>query len=252
MMTKGTAREIWSDAHSHIVGAPAVAPDGHRVAFSVERNGKTLLYDAGRLGSPTGGAQSINNYLWSRGMTHLDAVVLSHADTDHYNALRELLDRFSVGTVYVSPVMFKQPNLALKLLRESIERSGTKLACIYAGDRLQAADGVKIDVLHPPPTGVPGTDNANCLVLGVEFCDRRILLTGDLEPPGMQMVMNEFPFRCDVLLAPHHGSAHSDPISFGQWCAPRYVIISGSNDDGKIARTVYEAAGARMLNTADC
>jgi dipeptidyl aminopeptidase/acylaminoacyl peptidase len=44
VLTKGTAREIWSDPHSRIVGAPAVAPDGHRVAFSVERSGKTLLY----------------------------------------------------------------------------------------------------------------------------------------------------------------------------------------------------------------
>ena len=154
-------------------------------------------------------------------MTHLDAVILSHADTDHYNALPELLDRFSVGTVYVSPVMFKQPNLALKMLRDSIERSGTKLDRIYAGDRLHAADGVTIDVLHPPPEGVPGTDNANCLVLGVEFCDRRIPLTGDLEPPGMQMVMNEFPFRCDVLLAPHHGSA----------IATRLVSASGARRD---------------------
>jgi competence protein ComEC len=50
-------------------------------------DGKTLLYDAGRLGSPTAGAQSISNYLWSRGFTHIDAVVLSHADTDHYNAM---------------------------------------------------------------------------------------------------------------------------------------------------------------------
>ncbi len=226
---------------------------GHGGAELLELpDGKTLLYDAGRLGSPTGGAQSISNYLWSRGLTHLDAVVLSHADTDHYNALPELLERFSVGTVYVSPVMFKQPNQALTMLRESIEQSGTKLDCIYAGDRLHAADGVTIDVLHPPPKGLPATDNANCLVLGIEYCDRRILLTGDLEPPGMQMVMNEFPFRCDVLLAPHHGSANSDPISFGQWCAPRYVIISGSIDDGKVARGVYEAAGAKVLNTADC
>ena len=41
-----------------------------------------------------GGAQSISHYLWSRNITHVDAVVLSHADTDHYNALPELLERF--------------------------------------------------------------------------------------------------------------------------------------------------------------
>jgi Tol biopolymer transport system component len=43
-LTHGTTREIWSRAHSRIVGGPAVAPDGRRIAFSVEDSGGTLLY----------------------------------------------------------------------------------------------------------------------------------------------------------------------------------------------------------------
>ena len=43
-LTHGTTREIWSSAHSRIVGGPAIAPDGRRIAFSVEDGGKTLLY----------------------------------------------------------------------------------------------------------------------------------------------------------------------------------------------------------------
>jgi len=43
-LTRGTTREIWSSAHSRIVGGPAVAPEGRRIAFSVEDNGRTLLY----------------------------------------------------------------------------------------------------------------------------------------------------------------------------------------------------------------
>jgi serine/threonine protein kinase/Tol biopolymer transport system component len=39
-----TTREIWSSAQSRIVGEPAIAPDGRRIAFSVEDGGKTLLY----------------------------------------------------------------------------------------------------------------------------------------------------------------------------------------------------------------
>jgi len=43
-LAHGTTREIWSSAHSRIVGEPAIAPDGQRIAFSVEDRGKTLLY----------------------------------------------------------------------------------------------------------------------------------------------------------------------------------------------------------------
>jgi serine/threonine protein kinase/Tol biopolymer transport system component len=39
-----TTREIWSSAQSRIVGEPAIAPDGRRIAFSVEDGGKTWLY----------------------------------------------------------------------------------------------------------------------------------------------------------------------------------------------------------------
>jgi Tol biopolymer transport system component len=43
-LTHGTTREIWSSAHSRIVGGPAIAPDGRRIAFSVEYSGRTLLH----------------------------------------------------------------------------------------------------------------------------------------------------------------------------------------------------------------
>ena len=43
-LTHGDTREVWSSAHGRIVGGPAVAPDGRRVALMVSDEGKTLLY----------------------------------------------------------------------------------------------------------------------------------------------------------------------------------------------------------------
>ena len=43
-LAQGTSREIWSSAHARIVGGPAVAPDGRRIAFTAEDRGRTLLY----------------------------------------------------------------------------------------------------------------------------------------------------------------------------------------------------------------
>ena len=50
-------------------------------------SGETLLYDAGGIGSPEYATQSIAAVLWDRGILHIDGIVLSHADTDHYNAV---------------------------------------------------------------------------------------------------------------------------------------------------------------------
>jgi serine/threonine protein kinase len=43
-LVNGTATELWSDARADRVGPPAIAPDGRRVAFTVDRHDTTQLY----------------------------------------------------------------------------------------------------------------------------------------------------------------------------------------------------------------
>jgi len=213
--------------------------------------GKNMLYDAGRLGSAHAAARSIAATLWSQGITHLDAVVISHADADHYNALPELLDKFSVGVVYVSPVMFDDSQSGTGRLGEAIAAAGVPVREIWAGDRLRTDSATTIDVLHPPRRGVLGSDNANSIVLSVGHEGRRILLTGDLEDVGLEDLLAERPIDCDVVLAPHHGSRYSDPPGLARWCTPEWVVISGSTaDDVDVVNRAYQDRGSQVLHTA--
>ena len=234
---------------------------GHGACVVLETpSGETILYDAGSLASPEYATQSIASYLWHRGITRIDGIVLSHADIDHYNAVPGLLDRFQVGKIYVSPLMFddfgiddlgdRGESRGPDVLREAIERAGVAVQEIWAGDKLRIGSEVTLDVLHPSRMAVIGSDNANSIVLAVEYEQRRILLTGDLETPGLEDVLAELPYDCDVLLAPHHGSRRSDPPGFAAWSAPEWVVISGGREEEaeSVART-YEAAGARVLDT---
>lgn len=217
---------------------------------------RTLLYDAGALRSPEDAAGIIAGYLWSRGVTQLDGIVLSHADVDHYNAVPDLLDYFRVAAVYVTPHMWPGQLDATDqsgpaLLRRQLEARGARIETLEMGDRLQLGD-VTAEVLHPNLLGVIGTDNANSMVLGVEYHGRRILLPGDLEALGIDFLLAQEPYDCDVLLAPHHGSLRSDPPGFAAWSMPEWVVISGNRSEGadEVARR-YQLAGARVLQTAD-
>ena len=213
--------------------------------------GQTVLYDAGRMGLPGRANRGISSFLWSRGIRHLDAAVISHADADHYNALPELLERFSVGVVYVSPVMFDAEDGAVAALRTAIQARGIPIREIYGGDRLKTRGSVQIEVLHPQQQGVPGGDNANSIVLRVCYGGRTILLPGDLEGQGLKDVLAEEPIDCDVLLAPHHGSMRSNPADIAAWCEPQWVIVSGANEDGgPLLEQAYTKAGAKVLHTA--
>lgn len=225
-------------------------------------DGRTVLYDAGRLASPAGGARSVSSYLWWRGLRRIDAVVISHADVDHYNALPQLLDQFDVGAIYVSPVMWTPTTIGGKavtddsaargVLRRAIERAGVPL--IEAWDEqesLPGGAGVRLDFIHPGRAGVAGSDNANSLVLLVEYQGRRILLTGDVEGAGLATLLTQEPIDCDVALAPHHGSRRSDPPGFTAWAKPEWVVISGGFDrnDTQVLGA-YQDHGAQVLHTA--
>lgn len=227
---------------------------GHGCAVVLELpDGKTLLYDAGRLGSPQAGARSVSGYLWQRGITHLDAIVLSHADVDHYNAVPELLQKFSVGVIYATPTMLYDEGAAMHKLITAIDAARVPLRETWSGDRLRMTDDCHIEVWHPTRDGVLGGDNANSLVLDVEYQGRRILLTGDLESPGMDDLLAESPAHCDVILAPHHGSLRSDPPGFAAWTTPEVVVISGSFADHRPeVEKAYREQHATVLTTADC
>jgi len=246
---------------------------GHGTCVVIELpGGQTVLYDAGSIGSPEGASRSVASYLWSRGITRIDAIVLSHADIDHFNAIPGLLKRFSVGGIYVSPFMFDEPTgnvlgsdsqepdfsrdakriSAPEYLRSVIQSRAIPLHEISRPDRLPLGDPrTRLEVLHPDPRSVTDCDNANSIVLAVEYAHRRILLPGDLESPGLEAVLAGPSYDCDLLLAPHHGRATSDPMGLAIWCMPEWVIVSGERRDAHSSMAdTYRQRGARVVHTA--
>ncbi|HEX3998087.1 MAG TPA: ComEC/Rec2 family competence protein [Pirellulales bacterium] len=225
---------------------------GHGCAVVMELpGGRVLMSDAGRLGQPLVAARDISNYLWSHGQTHIDAIVISHNDVDHFNAVPELLERFSVGVIYVSPVMFNRDTGALRTLQAAVRRTGVPMREIAVGDRLASGDDSRIEVLHPPPDGMGQTENADSILLSIVWHGRRFLMTGDLAPPGTEAVVAEPTIPFDVAMVPHHGSPTALPAMFAAWCRPHWAVISGDiSHDSRIAVNAYQAAGAIVLNTS--
>lgn len=223
---------------------------GHGTGVLLEfPSGKTLLYDAGQFGAPSSAVRSISSVLWSRGISRIDAVFLSHADVDHYNAMPGLLERFAVKAVYVSPAMFAGSGPAIAALHSSIAQRGIPVHVLAAGDRITDGE-CTLEVLHPPPTERAANTNAESIVLAVDFRGRRILLPGDLEGGGLAALLATAPRPCDVLMAPHHGSRQSNQPTLARWCRPRWVMFS---DDGRWnlpeIDATYRAVGADTLHT---
>ncbi len=194
-------------------------------------DGRVLLYDAGSLAGPEVTQRYIAPFLWSRGITRIDEVLVSHADLDHFNGLPALLDRFAVAQISVTPSFFERHEPAVRLVAERLRKTEIPTRVLSAGVLLQAGP-VELEVLHPPRQGPPGNENARSLVLLIRYAGRKVLLTGDLEGAGLQRVLSRPSPVPDVLLAPHHGSATSNTDAFAHWAtqwAKPSLIVSSEN-----------------------
>ncbi len=224
---------------------------GHGLSVLLELpDGQVVLYDAGSMGDGRRAARIVKQELLRLGHRRIDAVILSHADADHCNALPEMLSTIPISAVLIGPG-FLDGNQPLPY--EIVSRcaaTGTEVKLLAAGHRLVLHPEVEIVVLHPSEEFYADTDNPLSLVTGIEYQGRRILLTGDVELSGLTTLLRSPAWPCDVLLSPHHGSRAANPRELAAWSRPEWVIVSTSDRaaENRVAAT-YEGM-ADVLCTA--
>ncbi|MFM1904632.1 MAG: hypothetical protein RLZZ440_2532, partial [Planctomycetota bacterium] len=112
-----------------------VASMGHGCGILVRSPlGRSLLYDAGRLGSPGAARRAMAAVLWSEGVARIDTLVVSHADADHFNAVPELLDRFAVGRLLVPASLLASRSAGVEALLAAAALRGVPVETAAAGD----------------------------------------------------------------------------------------------------------------------
>lgn len=210
---------------------------------------RVLVYDIGALSGPEVTRQRVAPYLWSRGISRIDSVLLSHADLDHFNGLSELLDRFAVSQVIATPTFATKSTRGVEAVLDHLKKKGCELQVVARGDRLQAG-AVEIEVLHPSELGPAGNENARSLVLCIRHAGHAILLTGDLEGAGQAEVLALPSQPIDVLMAPHHGSRTANDARLANWARPKAVVsCEGPPRNALRPPEPYTARSARFFGT---
>ncbi|MEC9004498.1 MAG: ComEC/Rec2 family competence protein [Planctomycetota bacterium] len=225
---------------------------GHGTSVLLEMpGGENWLYDAGSLGKPETAGRRIAAVLWSRGIRRLDRILISHADVDHYNALPYLLNRFEVRSIGMPSVMARTLVTTCPGIYRAGQEGAVPFLNLQAGD-LSWVGSVRIAVMHPPDQGVPGSDNANSLVISTAYQGQHLILPGDVEGRGLERLLASPLPDCSILMAPHHGSLHSAPDRVAEWSQPEWVILSSGRKPGQAeVMKIYRDRGARVWSTAD-
>ena len=183
--------------------------------------GRNVLVDGGP--SDIGLARELGAVLphWER---RIDLVILSHPDEDHVAGLAGLYRRFLVGQSVSNGVA--GGGEAAGLFRQ---RAG-EVVLIAAGE-VFVVDGVRFEVLWPPVAATPVNRNDTSMVIRVVYGDTSVLLTGDIESPGQDRLMESGAVvRADILKVPHHGAATSRNAFFGAVGAEVAVISAGQGN----------------------
>ena len=216
---------------------------GHGEAILIEcPNGRTLLYDIGSMGDGRRAARAVQALLRERGTSRVDALVISHADSDHYNGGVDLVSQTPVGTALFSQHCLDFEQEGVPELFDELAQRGTSLRMIQAGDRLRLDPEVSVEVLHPTPGVEDSLDNANSVVLRITYAGKTLLLTGDLERSGSTHLQQEPLDPIDLLLAPHHGGKSANTAAFAQWTRPRHVVASCGTDITPALARIYQSA----------
>nr|WP_319395222.1 DNA internalization-related competence protein ComEC/Rec2 [uncultured Desulfobacter sp.] len=192
-------------------------------------DGKTLLIDAGGFGGRSTfdtGRYIVGPFLWQNWIKTLDAVILTHPDSDHINGLPFIFENFRVRQ-WVKNHDTSSSGVFKHLMRIAKEKD-LQINVPGSDPHLLLWDQVKISILGRKrlPSGDHGNDNS--LVTRIEFLSFSMLFPGDIEEKREIELVNtkNFYLKSDVLMAPHHGSCTSSNELFLDKVGPSGVIIS--------------------------
>ncbi len=206
---------------------------GHGASFFLEfPDGRNVLLDCGCFTAPKKVGNTIACTLWNKNVRQIDLLILSHADSDHYNAVDTVIEHFPIQRVLVPPNMFKKNNEFVCRLKKILTDRMIEIVYADAETDLAQFGYPELTVLHPPRIDWSSIDgshtNQYCLTLRLEFAGKTILFPGDLEDNNAPFLQKS-PFKTDLLLAPHHGGKVERYQNLLNWTKPETVIISGGS-----------------------
>jgi competence protein ComEC len=183
--------------------------------------GQAMLIDAGGdlrwPGKFDPGARDIVPALAELGVRRLDLVVLTHPHPDHAGGLSTVLDRMSIGELWMTA---ERDPIASAVRARALARG---VPVREPGDR--QLGGVRVEVLSRFEEGRSLNDNS--IVIRLVHGEEAMLLAGDVEALAeSDLAQGPAEIRAQVLKAPHHGSRTSSTEAFLRRVAPAFTVFS--------------------------
>jgi len=197
---------------------------------------RAVVIDTGSSGT------EVSAYLRARGLTGIEALVLTHSHHDHTGGAGKLVKQFKVKEAWDNGRLKRKNRRPL---------DGIPIRHLARGDTVELA-GVKFKALHPylgyesEEGGTRRTNNDSLVMRAEVMGGSSVLLTGDAQADAVAALgmLEEEEHRSEVLKAPHHGKQPEVVRKLVSMAKPSRLVLTGYDAKG--------LDGLPLMSTGDC
>ena len=188
-------------------------------------SGRHLLVDAGDVKRGDSGKDIIVPYLHHIGVSHLDALIITHPDQDHFGGALSIIKTFPVNELWITDcARIEEKDNWQQIISEAYRR-GIIIRDIERG-LMYREKLFEIKVIHPD-TKHCIDPNTQSITFRAKGLGHSAILTGDLTVQGEKEILaTDAYLKSDVLKLGHHGSKTSSSRKFLNEVHPGLAIIS--------------------------
>ena len=209
-------------------------------------NNETMLIDA----AESYQSENIINYLKNLNYQKIDYVIGTHPHTDHIGGLKDIINTFEIGKIYMPKVVSTTKTYESLLM--AIKDKNLKINTAKAGTTIIDTDTLKINILAPNNSTYTELNNYSA-VSKITYGTTKFLFMGDAEKLSENEIKENV--TADVIKIGHHGSNTSSSIDFIKKVNAKYGIISvGLNNKYNLPKeetiTNWENSGTKIYLTS--
>ncbi|UCD75499.1 MAG: ComEC/Rec2 family competence protein [Phycisphaerales bacterium] len=229
---------------------------GEGACHIVRSSRTTVLFDAGSSNDLDAGRRTIVPALRHLGVRRIEAIVVSHADMDHYSSVLDVVGAFAVGRVLVTPQLLARaeadPASPVAFLIDGLTDRYVAVSAVSAGEERRFGVS-RWKWLHPPADATIPRPNDTSMVIRIECAGRALLLTGDIQDEAISTLLAaeiDADLAADVIELPHHGGYSDLAVQFLREADPETVLQSAGRARLRHDRWEQVPAGPERLITA--
>ncbi len=209
--------------------------------------GRKLLIDLG-----VGKNAVLSDFLFSRGIKGIDALIITHPDCDHYGGLIDIKGKFRINRLIIPTTegdsLYRRLIAELTSLGTTIELAGSgyHLGGFGANIKFTAPDRLTRYLYSRRLVST----NQISLVTLIEYQRQTMLFTGDCEDKDIieQTGKNK---KVLLLKSPHHGSKKGNPETLFDAIKPNYVVVMGRYPTPAKLESILPLKEINYINTRE-